>query len=107
MAFLNTLISLAEVFLLGIIAIGFGATLLKWSGIKVSCVLERALLSAGVSFALLQLLVFGLLAKGFLNRYTLSFIILAMAVLAAVQLKILLELFLATQNFFAGLKKSL
>ena len=106
MAFLNTLISLAEIFLLGIVAIGFGATVLKRLGIRVPCVLERALLSAGVSFAFLQVIVFGVLAEGFLNRYTLSFIILAMAVLAGVERKIFRALFRAARDFFASVKKS-
>ena len=76
MAILTTLGWLTAVLLLALISIAFGARLLKWIGTNVANVLERALLSAGISFAILQLAVFALLAEGWLQRRSLGILFL-------------------------------
>ena len=75
MAILNTIGWLAVTLLLGLIAIAFGARVLKWLGANVPGTLERALLSAGISFAFLQLAAFALLAEGWLRRDTLGILL--------------------------------
>jgi hypothetical protein len=106
MAILNTIGWLAATLLLGLIAIAFGARMLKWLGVNVPGTLERALLSAGVSFALLQLAVFGLLAEGWLKRGTLGILFAAMTISAGAEWKIVPQLFRTTRNFLADARKS-
>jgi Dolichyl-phosphate-mannose-protein mannosyltransferase len=106
MALLNTIGWLAAVFLLGLISISFGARILRLAGIKVSGTLERALLSAGVSFAILQLAVFALLAEGWLRRGTLGILFLAMTISAGAEWKIVAELSRATREFLSDAAKS-
>src|SRR5579864_5795128 len=106
MALLNTLGCLAAVLLLALISIAFGAGLLKSIGTKVPNTLERALLSAGVSFSILQLAVFILLAEGWLRRGTLGILFLFMAVSAGSEWKIVPELFHGASEFLAEARKS-
>jgi hypothetical protein len=106
MALLNTIGWLAATLLLGLIAIAFGARVLKCIGVDVPSTLERALLSAGISFAFVQLAVFALLAEGWLKRSTLGILFAAMTISAGAEWKIVPQLFLATQDFLAEAKKS-
>jgi hypothetical protein len=106
MAILTTLGWLAAVLLLGLIAIAFGARLLKWLGVNVPSTLERALLSAGVSFAILQLAVFGLLAEGWLRRGTLGIMFIVMTISAGTEWKIIPELCRAARGFLMEVGKS-
>ena len=106
MALLNTFGWLAAVFLLGLICVAFGARLLKLIGIRVFGTLERALLSAGLSFAILQLAVFALLAEEWLRRGTLGVLFLAMTISAGAEWKIVAELFHAARKFMADAAKS-
>jgi len=69
-------------------------------------VLERTLISAGISFALLQLAVFALLAEGWLRRGTLGILFGAMTISAGVEWKIVRELFSAARKFLADARKS-
>jgi hypothetical protein len=99
MALLNSTGWLTAVFILGLISMAFGARLLKLIGINMSGTLERALLSAGVSFAILQLAVFALLAEGWLRRGTLGILFLIMTISAGAEWKIVAELFHAAREF--------
>jgi hypothetical protein len=106
MALLNTLRSLLEVFLLGLISIAFGARVLKWMGISVPGLLERVLLSAGVSFAFLQLAVFALLAEGLLRRSTLYILFSLMILFAGSTWKIAVEILSAAREFLTEVRRS-
>jgi hypothetical protein len=106
MAILNTIGWLAATFLLGLISIVFGARVLKLIGLSVPGVLERALLCAGVSFAILQLVVFALLAEGSLRLSTLGILFGLMAVSAGAEWKIVSEVFHTAREFFADAGKS-
>jgi Protein of unknown function (DUF1420) len=106
MAILNTIGWLATTVLLGLIAIAFGARVLKWIGVNIPGTLERALLSAGISFALLQLAVFALLAEGWLRRGTLGILFAVMIISAGAEWKIVPELFVTVRKFLADLGKS-
>lgn len=106
MALINSIGWLAAVFLLGLICVAFGARLLKFIGIRVSGTLERALLSAGISFAILQLAVFALLAERWLRRGTLGILFLVMTISAGTEWKIIPELYRASQGFFVETRKS-
>src|SRR5580704_11006327 len=106
MAFLNTLGWLAAVLLLGLIAIAFGARAIKSIGVTVPNTLERALISAGVSFAILQLAVFALLAEGWLRRGTLGILFCVMMIAAGTEWEIVPELFIAARKFLAEARQS-
>jgi 4-amino-4-deoxy-L-arabinose transferase-like glycosyltransferase len=106
MATLNTAGWLAATLLLAVIAIAFGARVLRLFGISVPGTLERALLSVGVSFAALQLAVFALLAEGWLRRGTLGMLFGAMALAAGRDWKIFGELAAAARELFAEVRKS-
>ncbi len=106
MALLTTLGWLTAVLLLALISIAFGARLLKWAGLSISSTLERALFSAGISFAILQLAVFVLLAEGWLRRGSLGILFVVMTVSAGAEWKIISELCRAGREFFVGAKKS-
>jgi hypothetical protein len=106
MALLTTLGWLTAVLLLALISIAFGARLLKWIGASISSTLERALFSAGISFAILQLAVFALLAEGWLRRSTLGILFVVMTISAGTEWKIVPELYRAGREFLAGAKKS-
>ena len=106
MAFLHSLESLTIVLLLGLISIAFGARALKWIGLSVPDLLERALLSAGISFAFLQLVAFALLAQGLLRRSTLYILFAVMMLFAGTAWKIASELFAAAREFLAEVRKS-
>lgn len=106
MAFLHTLESLTIVLLLGLISIAFGARVLKWIGLSVPDLLERALLSAGISFAFLQLVVFALLAQGLLRRSTLYILFAVMMLFAVTARRFALELFVSARGFLAEARKS-
>ena len=106
MALLNTLGSLAAVVLIGLISIAFGARVLKWIGLSVAGLLERALLSAGISFAFLQLAVFALLAEGLLRRNSLYILFAVMIVCAGRTWKIAAELAGAAREFLTEVRKS-
>jgi hypothetical protein len=106
MAILNTIGWLAATLLLGLIAIAFGARVLKWAGVKIPGTLERALLSAGISFALLQLAVFALLAEGWLRRGSLGILFAVMTISAGTEWKIVPDLFVVARKFLADSRKS-
>jgi len=106
MAILTTLGWLTAVFLLALISIAFGASLLKWIGANVANTLERALFSASLSFAILQLAVFALLAEGWLRRGTLGILFVVMTVSAGTEWKIIQELYRAAREFFVEARKS-
>lgn len=106
MALLSTLGWLSAVVLLGLIAIAFGARVLSWMGVTVPGALERALLSAGVSFAFVQLAVFALLAEGWLRRATLGVLFGTMTVSAGGKWKIIPELFGASRKVFTEARRS-
>ena len=106
MALLTTLGWLTAVLLLALISIAFGARLLKWIGASISGTLERTLFSAGISFAILQLAVFFLLAEGWLRRGTLGILFIVMTVAAGTEWKIISELCRAAQEFLIDVKKS-
>jgi hypothetical protein len=106
MVILNTIGWLAATLLLGLIAIAFGARVLKWAGVNIPGTLERALLSAGISFALLQLAVFALLAEGWLRRGSLGILFLVMMLFAGREWKIIPELCRSARAFFAEAGKS-
>jgi hypothetical protein len=105
MAILTTIGWLAATLLLGLIAIAFGARMLRWGSLSVPCTLERALLSAGISFALLQIAVFALLAEGWLRRGTLGILFLVMTVFAGREWKIIPELYRTARAFLAQATK--
>jgi hypothetical protein len=106
MAILNTIGWLAATALLGLLAIAFGARALKWIGVNVPGALERALLSAGISFAFLQLAVLALLAEGRLGRGALGILFGAMTISAGSEWKIVPELFAAARKFLSDAGKS-
>jgi Protein of unknown function (DUF1420) len=106
MTILNTFGWLAATLLLGLIAIAFGARVLKWIGVKILGTLERALLSAGISFALLQLAIFALLAEGWLRRGSLGILFGVMTLSAGAEWKIAPELFVTLRKFLADSRKS-
>jgi hypothetical protein len=106
MALLTTLGWLTAVLLFALISVAFGARLLKWIGANISCVLERALFSAGVSFAILQLAVFFLLAEGWLRRGTLGILFVVMTVSAGAEWKIIPELCRTARQFLIHAKQS-
>jgi hypothetical protein len=106
MAILNTIGWLAATVLLGLIAIAFGARVLKWIGVNIPGTLERALLSAGISFAFLQLAAFALLAEGWLRRGTLGILFAVMTISAGAEWKIVPDLFVTARNFLADSGKS-
>jgi hypothetical protein len=106
MAILTSLGWLTAVLLLALISIAFGARLLKWIGAIIPNTLERALFSAGISFAILQLAVFALLAEGWLRRGTLGIIFVVMTVSAGTEWKIISELYRAARKFLTEAGKS-
>ena len=103
---LTTIGCLTSVLLLGLISIAFGARLLKLIGVNIASTMERALLSAGISFAILQLAVFALLDEGWLRRGTLGILFLGMTVAAGAEWKIISELYCAAREFFAETRRS-
>jgi hypothetical protein len=106
MAILTTLGWLTAVLLLALISIAFGARLLKWTGANVANTLERALFSAGLSFAILQLAVFALLAEGWLRRGTLGILFVVLTVSAGTEWKIISDLYRAAREFLTEAGKS-
>ncbi len=106
MAFLSALGWLAIVAVLGIVAVAFGASVLRMLGAGASNVLEKVLFSAGVSFAAIQVAVYGLIAAGWLNRGTLLVLFAAMALIAGKGWKVLGELAPAGISFLAQVKQS-
>ena len=106
MAFLNALGWLAIVTLLGIVAVVFGARVLRLLGTSTSSVLEKCLYSAGVSFASIQVAVHGLIAAGWLSRGTLLVLFTIMALIAGKSWKFLGELSATGISFLAQIKQS-
>jgi hypothetical protein len=106
MAILNTIGWLAATFLLGLIAIAFGARVLNRIGVNISGTLERALLSVGISFAFLQVAIFALLAEGWLRRSTLGILFAAMTISAGAEWKIVPDLWVTARKFLADSGKS-
>lgn len=106
MAILTSLGWLIAVLLLTLISIAFGARVLKWMDARIPNTLERALFSAGISFAILQLAVFALLAQGWLRRGTLGIIFVVMTVSAGAKWKIIPDLYRAGREFLAEAQKS-
>jgi hypothetical protein len=106
MAFLSALGWLAIVALLGIVAVVFGARVLDLLGLNTSCVLERVLYSAGISFAAIQVAVHGLIAAGWLSRGTLLVLFALMALIAGKSWKVLGEFAAAGVSFCTQVKQS-
>ena len=106
MAFLSALGWLAIVALLAVVAIAFGARVLDLLRVNTIAVLEKTLISAGVSFAAIQVAVRGLIAAGWLGRGTLLGLFVLMALLAGKSWKIFGEFAVAGNSFLAQLKKS-
>ncbi|MFZ0821175.1 MAG: DUF1420 family protein [Candidatus Acidiferrales bacterium] len=106
MAFLSALGWLAIVALLAVVAIAFGARVLDLLRVNTIAVLEKTLISAGVSFAAIQVAVHGLIAAGWLGRGTLLGLFVLMALLAGKSWKIFGEFAVAGNSFLAQLKKS-
>jgi hypothetical protein len=106
MAILNSFGWLMTVLLVGLICVAFGARVLKLFRVSVAGVLERTLLSAGISFGLLQLAVFALLAEGWLRRGTLGILFCVMTISAGAEWKIISELSGEARKFFAEAKQS-
>lgn len=82
MALLISIGWLAAVFLLCLPAIAFGARLMDWWGLRAENFLEQTLFAAGLSFAILQVIVHGLIAAGWLRRAVLLVLLAVMAVVA-------------------------
>ncbi len=106
MAFLSALGSLAIVALLAAVAIAFGARVLRLLGAEVSSPLEKCLYSAGISFALVQVAVHGLIAIGWLNRISVVILAVLMAIASGKSWRILEELASSLTSFRAQLKNS-
>jgi hypothetical protein len=106
MALLSALGWLAIVVLLAVVAIAFGARVLDLFRVNTSGVLEKVLISAGVSFAAIQVAVHGLIAIGWLGRGTLLGLFVLMALIAGKSWKIFREFAAAANSFLAQLKQS-
>src|SRR5882724_542900 len=105
MAFVSTLGWLAAVLVIALIAIAFGARVLRMIGVIVPSALERALIAAGISFAAVQVVAFALLAEGSL-RSVMGILLGAMAVVAGRDWKIVSELLAGARNFYSEARKS-
>jgi hypothetical protein len=106
MAFLSALGWLAIVALLAVVAIAFGARVLDLLRVNSIRVLEKVLISAGVSFAAIQVAVHGLIAIGWLSRWTVLVLIVVMALAAGKSWRILGELTATGNSFLTHLKQS-
>jgi len=106
MALLNTFGWLAAALLVGLISIAFGARVLGWIGVIVPDTLERVLISAGISFAILQIVVTAMLTEGWLHRNTMCMVMGAIALAAWRDWKILRETLGATREFYFEARKS-
>ncbi|HUK31271.1 MAG TPA: DUF1420 family protein [Candidatus Acidoferrum sp.] len=105
MAFLSALGYLAIVALLAMVALAYGASILRRLGLETPSVLERCLYSAGITFALIQVAVHGLVAVGWM-RGGLVPLFIVMAIAAGKGWKILRDLASALISFRAQLKHS-
>jgi hypothetical protein len=106
MALLNSFGWLAAALLVGLISIPFGRLALRGIGVTIPGALERVLLSAGISFAILQIVVYAMLAEGWLHRSTMCIVLGAMALAGCREWEIFRELFRGAREFYFETRKT-
>jgi len=106
MGLLNSIACLSLALSLCLAAIAFGNRILQLLHLRAARPFEQALFAAGVSFALLQVVVLALAVTGVLQRKFVLCLLFAVAILAGTGWAIVIELLTSVKNLLASVKSS-